>query len=196
MRRRQERGKWKRGKEEKGWKEFKKKKKRSVIGRKEKRKYRDRGERQKEEKEKQMRKLGKKKEGEKMGGERRRRKKNRESSARDPPPSPDAFPSTKLGNNMTPIKGRLGKNTTPTCKRTAALNHQKDPQQRRQGFCDSSYPVSVAHQRKRSIQSISPTTVKPLFIRKSKPSETSANVPNSSLISSKVVRAFSRKSEV
>ena len=62
-----------------------------------------------------MRKLGKKK-GEERKKERRRRKKNRESSARDPPPSPDAFPSTKLGNNMTPIKGRLGKNTTPTCR--------------------------------------------------------------------------------
>ena len=179
------------------------KEKRSVIGRKEKRKKdKDIGERQKEEKEKQMRKLGKgeeergRKKGRRERKERRRRKKNRESSARDAPPSPDAFPSTKLGNNMTPIKERLGKNTTPTCKRTVALNHQKDPQQRRQGFCDSSYPVSAAHQRKRSIQSISPTTVKPLFIRKSKPSETSANVPNSPLISSKVVRAFSRKSKV
>ena len=40
--------------------------------------------------------------------------KNRESSANDAPPSPHAFPSKKLGNNMTPIKGRLEKNTTPT----------------------------------------------------------------------------------
>ena len=40
------------------------------------------------------------------------KKKNRESSAKDAPPN--AFPSKKLGNNMTPIKGRLGKNTTPT----------------------------------------------------------------------------------
>ena len=30
------------------------------------------------------------------------------------PPFPDAFPSQRLGNNMTPIKGELGKNTTPT----------------------------------------------------------------------------------
>ena len=69
-----------------------------------------------------MRKLERKKKGEKKRGEeekkrgeeekrrgegekRRRRKKNRESSARDASPSPDAFPSTKLGNNMTPIKG-------------------------------------------------------------------------------------------
>ena len=35
--------------------------------------------------------------------------------------------------------------------------------------------------------------MKPLFIRKSKPSETSANVPNSPLISIKVVRPFSIK---
>ena len=41
--------------------------------------------------------------------------KNRECGAKDaPPPPPSAFPSQKLGNNMTPIKGRLGKNTTPT----------------------------------------------------------------------------------
>ena len=39
--------------------------------------------------------------------------KNRESIAKDAPPSPHAFPSRKLGNNITPIKGRLGKNTTP-----------------------------------------------------------------------------------
>ena len=44
-----------------------------------------------------------------------------------PPPLPDAFPSQRLGNNMTPIKGELGKNTTPT---------KRDPEkliQRRQG---------------------------------------------------------------
>ena len=102
----------------------------------------------KEEKEKQMRKLEKKKEREKRRGEREKRgeeeKKNRESSARDASPSPDAFPSTKLGNNMAPIKGKLGKNTTPTCRRTAALipNSQKDPQQRQPDFDDSSYPDS------------------------------------------------------
>ena len=63
---------------------------------------------------------------------RKKKNKNRESSARDAPFSPGAFPSTELGNNMTPIEGRLGKNTTPTCKRTVALtpNLQKDPQQR------------------------------------------------------------------
>ena len=33
------------------------------------------------------------------------------------------FASTKLGNNMTPIKGRLGKNTTPTSDDPMKLNH-------------------------------------------------------------------------
>ena len=37
-------------------------------------------------------------------------------------PSPDAFPSAKLGNNMTPIKGRIGKNTTPTSRSLTELN--------------------------------------------------------------------------
>ena len=59
------------------------------------------------------RREGEKRRGEKEKGERRRIR-NRESSTRDTPPSPDAFPSRKLGNNMTPIKGKLGKNTTPT----------------------------------------------------------------------------------
>ena len=132
------------------------------------------------------------------GSERGREKEKVESGARGALPSAGAFPSMELGNNITPIKGRLGKNTTPTCKRTAALtpNLQKDPQQRRQGFCDPSYPVSAAHQKKRSIQSMSPTAMKPLFIRKSKPSETSANFLNSPSISIKGVRTFSRKSEV
>ena len=171
MRRRRERWEWKTGEEEKGWKEFREKREEEREKRKEERKKR---------------------------GGRSKKNKNRESSARDAPFSPGAFPSTELGNHITPIKGRQGKNTTPTCKRIAALtpNLQKDPQQRRQGFCDSSYPVFVAHQRKRSIQSISPTAMKPLFIRKSKPSETSANVPNSPSINIKGVRTFSRKSEV
>ena len=42
------------------------------------------------------------------------------------------FPSTKLGNNMTPIKGRLGKNTTPTSNNPMKLNQnlQTNSQQR------------------------------------------------------------------
>ena len=46
--------------------------------------------------------------------EKGREKEKGESSARGALPSADAFPSTKLGNNITPMKGRLGKNTTPT----------------------------------------------------------------------------------
>ena len=80
----------------------------------------DKGERQNEGKEKERKEMKswrrrkkKKREEErkKRGG--RRRMKNRESSARDAPPSPSAFPSRKLGNNMTPIKGRLGKTQLP-----------------------------------------------------------------------------------
>ena len=39
---------------------------------------------------------------------------------------------TKLGNNMTPIKGRLGKNTTPTRRDPVKLSHklQINPHQR------------------------------------------------------------------
>ena len=59
---------------------------------------------------------------------------DRESSTRSAPPSPDTFPSTKLGNNITPIKGRrLGKNTTPTSRNPTKLNQkpQANPPQRR-----------------------------------------------------------------
>ena len=60
---------------------------------------------------------------------RERRIENRESGTRSVPPPPDAFLSAKLGNNMTPIKGRLGKNTTPTRKSLTKLNQnlQVDP---------------------------------------------------------------------
>ena len=74
---------------------------------------------------KKRRKEGKENEGEGEREERRekeRRIENRESSTRNVPPSPDAFPSTKLGNNITPIKGRLGKNTNPTSRGPTKLN--------------------------------------------------------------------------
>ena len=60
-----------------------------------------------------------KKEGE--GEERRGRERggeNRKSDTKNAPPFPDIFPSTKLGNNTTPMKGRLGKNTTPKGRRS------------------------------------------------------------------------------
>ena len=78
-----------------------------------------------ERKEEKGRKEGRKNEGEGEREERigrERRIENRESGTRNVPPSPDTFPSTKLGNNMTPIKERLGKNTTSTSRSPTKLN--------------------------------------------------------------------------
>ena len=59
----------------------------------------------------------------------RKRKKNKKQRRRHKKcvapfvsPLSDTFPSAKLGNNMTPIKGRLGKNTTPTSRDPIKLN--------------------------------------------------------------------------
>ena len=81
---------------------------------------------------KKRRNDGRQNEGEGEREERRgieRRIENRESGTKSVPPSPNAFLSTKLGNNMTPIKGRLGKNTTPTSRGPTKLNQnlQVDP---------------------------------------------------------------------
>ena len=54
------------------------------------------------------------KEGEEERRGRERRIKNRKGGTKSVPPPSDVFLSAKLGNNMTPIKRRLGKNTTPT----------------------------------------------------------------------------------
>ena len=89
------------------------------------------GTEERERKKKQMRKLKKKKEKReeeryRRGGGRREEARSAAQRMHHPSPLPDAFPSQKQGNNMTPIKGRLGKNTTPT---------QRDPEkliQRRQ----------------------------------------------------------------
>ena len=89
MKRRQERGKWKRGERQK---EEEADEKAEEEERREKIKEGRRGRKEEEE----------------------NKEKNRECDAKDAPPPPNAFPSQKLGNNMTPIKGRLGKNTTPT----------------------------------------------------------------------------------
>ena len=71
-------------------------------------------------------------ENEKEGEERRgreRRGENRKGDIKNVPPSPNTFPSMKLGKNITPIKGRLGKNTTPTGRGPSELNQnpQADP---------------------------------------------------------------------
>ena len=71
---------------------------------------------------------------ERMKEKKKEKKEDRESGTRSAPPSPDAFPSTKLGNNITPIKGRqLGKNTTPTSRDPTKLNQnlQANSPQRR-----------------------------------------------------------------
>ena len=75
-------------------------------------------------------KRGKQAEGEEMR-ERDRGTENGENGARGALPSPDTFPSAKLGNNMTPIKGRLGKNTNPTSRSPTnpKQNLQVDPRQ-------------------------------------------------------------------
>ena len=61
----------------------------------------------------------------------RKRKENEELEAKSEPPphSRNASPSQMLGNNMTPIKGRLGKNTTPTRRNSEKLiqRYQKNP---------------------------------------------------------------------
>ena len=92
--------------------------------------------RKEERKEERM----KEKEKEKKKRGRERRIENRESGTRSVPPSPETFPSTKLGNNMTPIKGRLGKNITPTSRSPTKLNQnlQVDPRQRRSNLDASS----------------------------------------------------------
>ena len=86
-------------------------------------------------------------EDEKEGEEKRRgggrRIKNRESSARDAPPSPDAFPSVKLGNNMTPIKGRLGKNTTPTNRDPEKLSQKLQMNPSRDNRASNFHPVQI-----------------------------------------------------
>ena len=109
-------GRWKRGEEEKmdG---------KSLCKRKGKRENEMWKKRRKKGKEN-----GREEEREEMRG-RERRIENRESGTRNVLPSPDAFTSTKLGNNITTIKGRLGKNTTPTRRGPTKLNQnpQADP---------------------------------------------------------------------
>ena len=89
------------------------------------------------EKREEKRKKGKKEEERREGG---REKEKGESGARGALPSADAVPSTKLGNNITPMKGRLGKNKTPTSRSPTELNQnlQNNPQQKQPDFDASS----------------------------------------------------------
>ena len=75
------------------------------------------GRRKRRRKGEEKRKRGRESEKKEGEGEEIReieRRENGESGTKNAPLSPDAFPSTKLGNNITPIKGRLGKKITPT----------------------------------------------------------------------------------
>ena len=118
-RRRRKRKRWKRGEEEKGMERV-----------------------YKEGREKGRMRCGKKdeKEGEEERRGRERRIKNRKDGIKSVPPPLDVFPSVKLGNNMTPIKGRLGKNTTPTNRSPTKpkQNLQVDPMRRRSSLEASS----------------------------------------------------------
>ena len=98
---------------------------------------------------KKRRKERRENEREGEGEERRgieRRRENRESGTRNVPLSPDAFPSTKLGNNITPIKRRLGKNTTPTSRGQTKLNQnpQADPRRKRPSL-DASFHIDLSY---------------------------------------------------
>ena len=116
--------------------------------------------------------------GEEERRERGREKEKGESGARGALPSADKFPSTKLGNNITPMKGGLGKTTTPTSRSPTELNQnlQNNPQQRRPDSTLHPEPTSVTHQK---YQSINSTAREPPFIRRPKLSEIRANVSNS-----------------
>ena len=107
--------------------ERKKRWKREEEERREKEREREREEEKGERKGKRENEMGKKRreneregEGEERRG-RERRGENRKSGTKRVSPSPNAFPSTKLGNNTTPIEGRLGKNTTPTGRRSIGI---------------------------------------------------------------------------
>ena len=165
MRRRQERGKWKRGKGVEGVLKKKKKRGKGVEGVLKKKK--------KEEKKMGTEKKGKKKEeeaDEKAVEEERREKrkegrrgrkeeeedkeKNRECGTKDAPPPPNAFPSQKLGNNMTPIKGRLGKNTTPTHRDPEKLIQRRQRSPSKDSRTSSIHPMRTpsTHCEKQNLQ--------------------------------------------
>ena len=82
------------------------------------------------------------------------KKKNRESRAKDAPPPPNAFPSKKLGNNMTPIKGRLGKNTTPTHRDPEKLIQRRQRNPSEDSRTSSIHPMrtSSTHYGKQNLQ--------------------------------------------
>ena len=83
----------------------------------------------------------------KRGG--RRRIKNKENSV-------SAFPSRKLGNNITPIKGRLGKNTTPTGRDPEKLIQKLQGNPGKDSRASNIHPrqTSFTHHEGQSLQSV------------------------------------------
>ena len=73
------------------------------------------------------------------------KEKNRECGAKDAPPPPDAFPSRRLGNNMTPIKGetREKHNSHTRRPRKADPKASEEPQQRQPNIGHPSHMNSI-----------------------------------------------------
>ena len=105
-------------------------------------------------------------EGEKRR-ERERRGENRKGGTKNVPPSPNAFPSTKLGKNITPIKGRLGKNTTPKGRGSLELNQNPMwiPCDDDQASTLHFEQIPITHQKGKKIQSMGSMAKEPPFIR-------------------------------
>ena len=127
--------------------------------RKEEKKNGDRVERKKEEEadEKAVEEKRRKRRKEGRRGrkeEEEDKEKNRECDAKDAPPPSKAFPSQKLGNNMTPIKGRLGKNTTSTHGDPEKLIQRRQRNPSEDSRTSSIYPTrtSSTHYGKQNLQ--------------------------------------------
>ena len=82
------------------------------------------------------------------------KEKNKECDAKDAPPPPNAFPSQKLGNNMTPIKGRLGKNTTTIHgdSEKLAQRRQRSPNEDSRTSSVNPMRTSSTHYEKKNLQ--------------------------------------------
>ena len=83
------------------------------------------------------------KEGEEERRGKERRIKNIRNGTKSVSPPPDVFPCTKLGNNMTPIKGRLGKNTTPTSRDPEKLSQKLQMNPSRDSRASNFHPVQI-----------------------------------------------------
>ena len=110
------------------------------------------------------------------------KEKNRECDAKDALPPPKAFPSQELGNNMTPIKGRLGKNTTPTHGDSEKLVQRRQRSPNKDNRTSSIHPMrtSSTHcEKQKSPKAWDTEATEPSFIRRSKHSGICVIVQNS-----------------